>query len=175
MFSVKRLVVITLVLLATTAALVAAAVVSRTADSTGVSRVESVVTTGWVSECESDSCGIQVTPIEYTTPTTSQTVDVTVTITFDYRTSHGDAATAGMSLDDGTPPYEFFRPRSFPLRPTTKRTTTTLTWFKKDVVAAGHAYTIRFGSAPHDLNGNDHAEVSGRKLTIVVESWTAGD
>jgi hypothetical protein len=64
------------------------------------------------------------------------------------------------------------RPPSYPLRPSVRPTTTTLTWLKKDVAAAGQAYTFQFSASP---SFGGHSEVSGRKLTVVIESWTAGD
>jgi hypothetical protein len=171
----RRLIVLSIVLLAATTGLVAAAVVARTDESTGVSRVERVISTGWRSDCGSDSCGIQQTWIQYTTPASAEFVDVTVTITLDYRTTRGDAASAGVSINDGTPPSEPMRPREVPLRPSAKRTTTTLTFLKRDLAADGMAYTFRFGAAPRDLNGNGRAVISGERLTAVIESWTAGD
>jgi hypothetical protein len=148
------------------------AAVTRTADSTGVSRVERVISTGWGSECDFDACAIHVTPIPYTTPTGPEAVDVTVTITLDYRTTRGDSARVGLGLDDGTPPFQPMRPTSYPLRPSVPPTTTTLTWLKKDLAAAGEAYTFEFSASP---SFGGHSEVSGRKLTVVIESWTAGD
>jgi hypothetical protein len=127
----------------------------------------------WGGNCDLDVCSIIDVPIPYTTPAAPESVDVTVTITLTYRTSPGDAAYAGLSLDDGTPPYEPMRPlRSYPLRPSVAPSSTTLTWVKRDVPAAGKAYTFHF-SAVTGFGGRSF--VSGTKLTIVIESWTAGD
>jgi hypothetical protein len=170
----RRSILPTLVLIAAAAtAIGVTAAVTRTQDSSGVSRVERVVAAGWESSCDLDDCAIGVTQIPYTTPTAPEAVDVTVTITLDYRTTRGDAARAGLTLDDGTPPLQPMRPGSYPLRPTARRTTTTLTWLKKDLAAAGQAYTFEFAASLRF--GDRHAEVSGRKLTVVIESWTAGD
>jgi len=173
---VRRGIFIAIALIAVTAtALGVTAAVTRTSESTGVSRVERVISGGWRSECESDSCGIQVTPIPYTTPTSAASVDLTLTITLDYKTTRGDSASAGISIDDGTPPFEQMRPRDVRLRPSTKRATTTLTFLKNDLAAAGQAYTFRFGVAPRERSGNEHAAVFGARLVVVIESWTAGD
>src|SRR4029078_9496055 len=115
------------------------------------------------------------TPIPYTTPTSAASVDLTLTITLDYKTTRRDSASAGISIDDGTPPFEQMRPRDVRLRPSTKRTTTTLTFLKNDLAAAGQAYTFRFGVAPRERSGNEHAAVFGARLVVVIESWTAGD
>jgi hypothetical protein len=161
-----------LVVVAATAVGVTAAV-TRTADSTGVSRVERVMLVDWGSQCGSDFCFIVPAGIPYTTPVAPQAVDITVTITLSYRTTRGDPASVQLLIDDGTEGDEWMRPRSFPLRPTTTRTTTTLTWLKKDVPAAGKAYTFQFFAKPrHAL---ENARVSGKRLIVVIESWTAGD
>lgn len=158
---------------AAAAAVAVTAAVTRTSDSTGVSRVERLITTGWGSHCDFDFCAINVVPIPYTTPTAVDAVDVTVTITLDYRTKGADAARAGLTLNDGTPPDERIRP-AYPLRPAPIRTTTTLTWQKKDVPAAGQEYTFHFSVSPSSA-GSGPSVVSGRRLTVIVESWTAGD
>jgi hypothetical protein len=159
---------------AAAAAMGVAAAVTRTSDSTGVSRVERLISTGWRSHCDFDFCGISAVTIPYTTPTAVDAVDVTVTITFDYRTAGADSARAVLALDnDGTAPYEAIRP-GYPLRRSPIRTTTTLTWVKKDLPAAGQAYTFLFSVSLPSI-GSHPSEVSGRKLTVVIESWTAGD
>jgi hypothetical protein len=167
-------VALALVAAAATAVGVTAAV-SRTPDSAGVSRVERVISTGWGGRCELDACAIGVTPIPYTTATGPATVDVTVTITLDYHTSRDDSARATLTLDDGTPPLEPMHPHGWPLGPARVPTTTTLTWIRKDLPAAGAEYTFQFSASPLDRNRNGFAGVGGTKLTVVIESWTAGD
>lgn len=170
----RRTVFLALVLIGVAATAVGVAAVVRTPDSTGVSRVERVISTGWGSNCDLDACGIGVTPIPYTTPASAETVDVTVTITLDYRTTRADAARAGLTIDDGTSTTPM-RPGGFPLAPSRIPTSTTLTWLRQDLPAAGSEYTFNFSASPRDVDGNGHAAVSGRKLTVVIESWTAGD
>jgi hypothetical protein len=166
---VRRIVVVVIALIVVAAAAVGVtAAVMRTPDSTGVSRVERVSSLRWGGTCDLDFCGIAVVPIPYTTPTAPEAVDVTVTLTLTYRTTRGDSAHAGLSLDDGTP----MRPRTYPLRPSVAPTSTTLTWLKRDVPAAGQAHTFHFSAAPA-FGG--HSSVVGTKLAIVIESWTAGD
>jgi hypothetical protein len=170
----RRAFIIALALFAAAAAAVAVtAAVTRTPDSSGVSRVERVSSQRWGGSCDLDACGILVVPIPYTTPAGPEAVDVTVTLTLTYRTTGGASAHAGLSLDDGTPPYERMRPRSsYRLRPSSRLTSTTLTWLKRDVPAAGQTYTFRFSAAPAS---GGHSSVVGTKLAIVIESWTAGD
>jgi hypothetical protein len=134
-----------------------------------------VILAHWGASCGSDFCGIVVTSIPYTTPVAPQAVDITVTITLPYRTTRGDPASVQLLIDDGAE-GEAMRPGSFPLRPTTTRTTTTLTWLKKDVPAAGKAYTFRLFAKPRRTVGDlGKSSVSGQRLIVVIESWTAGD
>jgi hypothetical protein len=173
--SVRRGVIIGIVFIAVAATAVGVtAAVTRTSESSGVSRVERAVRAAWGGSCDFDACGIGDAEFSYTTPTSVETVDLTVTITLRYRTSRGDAAFAHLGISDGAT-TEGMRPTTpYPLAPSVKATSTTLTWFKKDVPAAGAAYTFHFGAAPgFDPSGS--SSVSGRKFTVVIESWTAGD
>jgi len=53
---------------------------------------------------------------------------------------------------------------------------TTLTWIKKDLPAAGKAYTFlfSFGMPPLPVGEEGSFFASAQKPTIVIESWTAG-
>jgi hypothetical protein len=170
----RRFIVIPLVVVAAATALGVGAVVTRTDDSTGVSRVERVISSQWGSNCEFDFCGLVGVDIPYTTPAEFQAVDITVTITFDYRTSPGDAVHVELAIVDDSGGFQHMRPRNYSLRPSTNPTTATLTWIRRDLVAAGKAYTLRFGGAT-GIDPNGHTSVSGKRLTVVIESWTAGD
>lgn len=149
--------------------------VMRTSESSGISRIERLLpdaSTG--GRCEFDSCGIGP-PITllYTTPASVEMVDVTVTITFRYRTSPGNPAFADLSVSDGTSQMEMKPRQSYPLAPAAQETTTTLTWFKRDLPAAGKEYSFELGVVPPFVQGRSSA--SARNLTVVIESWTAGD
>ena len=148
--------------------------VTRAPDSSGVSRVERTMVLRWGSSCGEDNCGIATTPIRYTTPPEVGSVDVTLTVTLDYKTSRGDVARADVSLDDGTAPYDRIRP-SYPLGTARTPTSTTLTWVRRDLQAGGKAYTFWLSMAPGDANDDLVSSVSGRRMTVVLESWTAGD
>jgi hypothetical protein len=171
----RSIVVAIAVLAAAGAAAGVTASVMRTSESSGTSRVERFLrdaSTG--GSCDFDACGIlPPATVHYTTPTSVETVDVTVTITFQYRTSRGHPAFAGLSVNDGTSRMALKPRRSYPLAPAADETTTTLTWFEKDLPAAGKEYTFELGVAPPFVQGRSF--VSARKLTVVIESWTAGD
>jgi hypothetical protein len=165
--------------LAVVAAMGAAAAVTaqvvRTSESAGVSKVERFLRDAQTGgSCSFDACGIRPpAAIPYTTPTSVQAVDVTVTITFRYRTSRGHQAFAGLSVNEGTSGTPMQPRRNYPLAPAAKETTTTLTWFKKDLPAAGKEYTFELSAVPPFVQGRSF--VSARRLTVVIESWTAGD
>jgi hypothetical protein len=170
----RRLIVIPLVLVAAGTALGVGAVVTRTDESSGVSRVERVISSQWGTNCEIDFCTLLGVEFPYTTPAEAQAVDVTVTITFDYRTSPGDAATFGLLVEDESGGSQHMQPRQYSLRPSIKPTMTTLTWIRRDLAAAGKAYTLRFGGSV-GIDPNGRSSVSGKRLTVVIESWSAGD
>jgi hypothetical protein len=170
----RRLALITALALAGTTAAVVTAAVLRTQDSSGVSRVEVRFARAWESSCDFDDCGVATHPIQYKTPSDQPFVDVSFTVTLDYRTSRSTTASAGLALDDGTPPYSKVRP-SFALGTSRRLTSTTLTWIRRDVPAAGREYTFWLGIAPRSHTSDEKFFVRGRRMTVVIESWTAGD
>ena len=113
--------------------------------------------------------------IPYTT-----SVDVTLTVTFRYWTTRGDAASFSAALDERTPAPD---PLSLPMRPSSFRLpgalsgrTVTLTWIRRDVPASAKQYIIQLLANPIDRNGNQRAEVKTvGAAAVVIESWTAGD
>jgi hypothetical protein len=157
---------------------------TKTVAAPDVSRDRRVFAGGWTSRCDFDSCGTAVTSISYVAPNVAKHVDVTLTITFDYKTSRGDGARMALSLDDGTPPYEVARPRSA-LQPSDipgHRILVTKTWVKKNLPAERRAYTFKFSVASvngnpglsegtHDEGAdNQHSVAYGRKITAVIKS-----
>jgi hypothetical protein len=144
--------------------------------SEGVSRVERSIRfqKPWESSCDGDACGIQILfRIPVTTPIDEPSVDLTLTVTLDYAISRGDAATAYATIDDGASLR--LNPRGgFRLAPSNRRNSTTLTWQKRALEGAGHEYTFAMTVSPRDLNRNGSTRVRGRKLTVVVETWSAG-
>jgi hypothetical protein len=118
--------------------------------------------------------------IPYTTPASVESVDVTLTVTFRYRTTRGDAASFSAALIDDTPYPDTLslpmRPSSFRLTGAPSGETVTLTWIRRDVSASGKQYIIHLFASPIDRNGNRDAEVETVGAgAVVIESWTAGD
>jgi hypothetical protein len=177
----KRLIALATVLLA--AGVVAGAVIAaaaRTPESNGVSRVERAIDLKARGVMDFDFGAIVPAFIPYTTPGSVESVDVTLTVTFRYRTTPGDAASFSAALNDDAPPPDTL---SLPMRPSSFRVpgarsgnTVTLTWIRRDVPASGKEYVIHLFAHPIDRSGNRRAEVETvGAAAVVIESWTAGD
>lgn len=146
--------------------------------SSGVSRIErTFAAKDW--RCNIDPCsGYR---FGLTTPTDVSTVDVVVTVTLAYRLGRGESARVTFGYATGPPPpipccgdepTTAFRPGAYPLASAGGRTTTTtLTWIKRDLPAAGEAYRLYFHLDPRV----DAKIALTRKATVVVEAWTAGN
>ena len=112
------------------------------------------------------------------TPADVPAVDIVVPATISYRLAagHRGYATLGRVVGEGVWP-----PNTKPLRggvwtlpPTGGRNaTTTLTWFARDLPAAGktYAFILEFGPGS-PLSGDFVAET--RKAVVVAEVWSAG-
>lgn len=133
----------------------------------------------WVSDCDFDHCGISILfSLPVTTPRSAERVDMVMTATLDYRTSPGDygVAYAGFSTEREGGRRIALAPRRWPLGPSQRSTTTTLTWIKKGVRAEGRRYFFSM-SVPSregtDPNANRN-RISGSKVAVVVQLTLAG-
>ena len=146
--------------------------------SDAVSRVERAFNQAWTSECDFDACVITTFPaFPITTPTDVANVDVTMTVTLEYATTAGTAARAGAEarLAGGSASSIGMAPTGgFRLAPSLRPTTTTLTWVKRRLAAAGRTYNVRFGISIRSLTGDDTYSIRGRRLAVVIETWSAG-
>jgi len=113
--------------------------------------------------------GLRTAPILFhekiATPTSVEKVDVVMTATVVYKTSRGD--TGRLEMNNKLFPVE---------SPSRRFTTTTVTWAKNDVAAAGAERV--FQVAIHARNRGDRGEpaiTKVKRLTVVVEMWPAGD
>jgi hypothetical protein len=144
--------------------------------SAALSRVERTFSRSWRSSCDFDVCTI-ASPFQVaiTTPADRATVDVTVTVTLDYATSRGTAARAAVTIDAGAPPNRNMAPGAFPLAPSRRLTSTTLTWVRTGLPASGRTYTFHGSVSPRSIGRESQFFVRGQKLTVVAETWSAGD
>lgn len=116
---------------------------------------------------------------EIATPTSTEEVDIVATATLSFRTSRSDqgsvrldltpvggADAADIAMQPGPLPY---------MSPTSHSdTTTTFTWIRKGVPAAGASYSFQLETGVTDGKDRGHsAQASGSKVTVVVEMWPA--
>jgi hypothetical protein len=162
------------------------------AGSKGVSRVE-VRLENSGGRCNFDWCAIGVgQPVTVTTPSDVDSVDIVVTVTAAYSISRGDSAWTAVGYRDPVappppcpPPQPDQPPRppcggptslgSYPMASPGRQTSTTLTWFKRDLPAAGRSYAFSFGVSPRDVDGNHRSSVVAKRVVFVTETWSAGD
>ncbi len=155
--------------------------------STGASRIERTVANRWKAEyvgSPTTRAARSASPVcvgaipfrtRFTTPAGHQTVDMTVTATLDYRTSSGDGVSVDADLYHvGGNEVVALRPAEHRLAPSRARTSTTLQWIKEGVQAAGREYALAL-QAEADCRLLNRSFAAGRRTTVVVETWTAGD
>lgn len=128
----------------------------------------------WWAGCDLDYCDVpHLFAITLETSPTVATVDVVLTVTLDIRLTDGDSASlaAGYRMPDEVAlrPME---PSALPVRsaPDWHPTTTTLTWVKRNLEASGREYLFSMSVVPVDGTGDHRVDVSGRKLTAVLET-----
>jgi hypothetical protein len=178
-------------------ALVAASLAGLAANpgSRGVSRVE-VQLPGIGARCKLSSCPLVFTrSVLVRTPSDVDSVDVVVTVTAVYSVTRGDSAwTAVGHRDPDAPPPPCpppqpgpqplwvcgspmpMTPDAYPIdTPRGEQRPTTLTWFTRDLPAAGRSYAFSFGVSPHDANGDHRSSVVAQRVVLVAETWSAGD
>lgn len=111
-------------------------------------------------------------------------VDVVVTLTLDYLVSPGDRTLVDMAYRRiGERNLHPMSPGAFSLSSpsttevsgvtTSSKTTTTLTWVAPSLAGDGIRYEFLPGVAARDRNGDNAAEVSGTKISLVIEMTPA--
>jgi hypothetical protein len=121
----------------------------------------------WESACEADVCKVRLlTVLPVTTPADTDRVNMTCTVTIDYRATGGRGASATLAIDDGTPPYSTMRPGTFHLAPSKSLTTATFLWLRRGLPGKGARYRLVLSVFPEG-----GGKVIGTKLAMVVETW----
>lgn len=153
---------------------------STDAGSIGHRRIERTIlfTDPWEARCDSRGCSIpKLIGVVASTPESVAAVDVVMWATLDYSISRGDwaEAEAGYVHDGKTSPmtagpYPLSSLGSSP----SLRSTTTLTWAKGVLGAAGKQYEFVVAINPRDGDGDRTVRVSGTKLTLIIEMWPTG-
>lgn len=128
------------------------------------------------------------------TPSDVDSVDVVFTATIAYTVSRGDSAWVALGFQDPLAPPppcpppagaqalwvcggpRPVAPGAFPIGGAgDKQTSTTLTWFKRDLPAAGRNYEFSFGVSPRDADRDQRSSVVASPVVVVAETWTAGE
>lgn len=133
--------------------------------------------TGWTYSCRPSFCvGTGWVGAPIVTPEDAAYVDVTVSLTIDYRTSRGDVAGVELRYTPERSPRAsvLMAPGRFTLSwPNQQRTSTTLVWAEEQVPAAGHAYGFDWVGRVQDADGDGSYAFSGTRFTMIVEMTRA--
>jgi hypothetical protein len=144
--------------------------------SDAVGRLERTFNQSWRSFCGSDHCTIATfAPYPVTTPLDRASIDVTMTVTLEYATSPGTQGIVSAGFqEEASSVVEMAPTGGFRLASSPRPTTTTLTWVRRRLPAAGRTYSFRFGVSLRSLIGKRAHEIRGRRVSVVIETWTAG-
>lgn len=118
---------------------------------------------------------------EVTTPPAAESVDIVLTLSFDYATTRGDYGEIGASYAVADQPDLELTPLRPPgLGRVTSRnfrhpTTTSITWIVKNVEGAGKRYYFQIGAAARDGDDDLRAKVWGQHFSVVIDILPAGD
>jgi hypothetical protein len=147
-----------------------AGVTRRATSDTPLLRVVKSVHYGPSSSCGGDTCSEGVVrPLVVTTPA-AVTVNATVTLTVQYRTTPRDAAKIGMVYAAGEGRRTDLRPGPFSLAPSVRGTSTTLTWSAAALPGAGAEYGFT-PTLDTVIRGGNSFDVRVQSMTMVVELW----
>ncbi|SRR6266498_43544 len=127
---------------------------------------------GPTAECIPDPCSSKRVKLgSVVAPMDAQAVDVTVTLSFQYRTSPGDR---GFLLVDFSPPGDrtpSMRPGSYPLSSQGRQISTSLTWVERGLPGAGTEYSFAVSAQSFDSQGPGFSKITTGRMTMVIEMW----
>lgn len=141
--------------------------------------------TPWTVDCDGDSCGgVELIEITFHTPASVAAVDLTVNVTLNIQVNDdqsdgppADYAMIGANLgQDCTGRFHDLNPGPLPLRvpAANNPSTTSVTWTKGRIAAAGRSYCIHIAISPRDGDGDAMMSISGSKFAAVAETWPTG-
>ncbi len=145
----------------------------------GHRRIERTIHFGenWRASCGQDVC---VTPelfkIGVRSPSTVDEVDVTLSISLDYRTGPGPDDRGRVFSEyspDRNGPFERMGP-SWPLGPAVIRDVTSMAWESGGLKARGRRYFFTVAAQSLDADADSTSFVTGKKLIVLIEMWPAG-
>jgi hypothetical protein len=125
------------------------------------------------STCRRLSKRTLVGAVPLRTPTSAARLDVTLSVTLQYKTSPGDSADlAALFRLAGGGRFQPLSPGSFRLGTGSGWRTVTVVWTKVALPAAGRRYTFEATLRSRDGNGNQSSRVLGVKSAAVLEAWS---
>ncbi|SRR6266540_146744 len=144
----------------------------RLAPGRGHVRIEVGLRRGPSEICESQCILFQPRAIQIPTPKNVESVDLTLTVGLQYRTSAAkDHAELRVELSPSSGPVSVLHPGAMRLSSRTA-TSTTLTWIGRNLPGAGVTYTLLLSA--HVDHGAPPAFVSTQNVVVVADAWPAG-
>lgn len=105
----------------------------------------------------------------------ANSVDVTLSLSFDFAVSRGDLLEINATYaGGGDGDSQQFRPAALGLlsSPSGSRlTTTTITWSRKGLPAAGKRYEVQLSAAARDDDSDARAKAFGKRILVTIEMW----
>jgi len=140
--------------------------------SAGAIRLVRNLPQGPTAECIPDRCTSKpVTLGTVTAPAEAQAVDVTVTLSFRYRTSPEDRGFLVVDFSPSGDRSPNMRPGSYPLNSEGRRISTSLTWVERGLPGAGTEYSFTVGAQSFDSEGPGFSKITTGRMTMVIEMW----
>jgi len=130
----------------------------------------------WESNCESDDCGVSLLfDLPVKTPETTESVDVVMVVTIDYKTSPRDYGQVGAGIFASGDRLAGMGTRWTLATSSDTYNSTTLTWKKHRLPADGRSYTFLVDAPAVEGSGDAMSFIKGRNASVVVEMWPSGD
>jgi len=133
-------------------------------------------TTPWRAYCSPDSCGSPIfAAVVVATPSNAARVELLATLSFDFRTSPGDAGVIyAVMSPDGKPPFQALDPAGYPVESASGLTTTSMSWVISNVPAGGLTYVVQVSASVQDLDGDHRAVITGNRGVLSVQAIPSG-
>ncbi len=124
----------------------------------------------WDARCDSHGCEVPtLIEVPVSTPAGVTEVDVTATLTLDYRTTDSDWGFVQAAFREKGAPRTPMNPGDFPVLSPGRFGSSSLVWVKRNVPAAGRDYMFEVSVLPRRGDDDPDVSVRGRRLSFVVD------